>query len=103
MSLTRYTGTRESWMAGKAAPGSWFEIPLGPHSMSYERTLRDGTRVMIEISCPLCARVMTLGHAIAMDGMCSPSLVCANKACTWHVFDRLDGWTDAASPQSGPL
>jgi hypothetical protein len=73
---------------------------MGPHSMRYERKLRDGTRVMIEISCPQCGKIMTLGHAIAMDGRCSPSLVCN---CGWHVFDGLADWPDAASPQSGPL
>lgn len=91
--LVRWTGTADEWKAGRAPPGSWFPHPLGPHSMLDERTFR-GERVVVELSCPLCARVMTLGnvHSISPDGRLSPSLVCANKVCTWHVFTMLDGW-----------
>lgn len=31
-------------------------------------------------------------HTIADDGTVSPSLVCPEKDCPWHVMAKLAGW-----------
>ena len=45
-----------------------------------------------EISCPGCGRCGRLSdHAIAADGIVSPSVVCT--ACPFHAWIKLVGWT----------
>lgn len=33
-----------------------------------------------------------LDHDIADDGVISPSLVCSEYGCDFHVFGKLEGW-----------
>lgn len=34
------------------------------------------------------------GHTIANAGQVTPSLVCPNNGCDFHVWARLEGWAD---------
>lgn len=34
----------------------------------------------------------TSGHAIGIDGMVQPSVVCPHAPCDWHVYARLADW-----------
>lgn len=70
-----------------AASNTWLDD--GPY---WRGALLDGERSAM-VSCD-SGHVAFLGdHAIAADGTVTPSLVCPEKGCTWHVFGRLAGWT----------
>jgi len=69
---------RLSWDHATPGPkGSIFEHDLAFITCDGEHTLR------------LTARV----HAIADDGVVSPSWVCTHPECSFHAFIRLEGWS----------
>ena len=37
-----------------------------------------------------------LNHIVAEDGTVSPSIVCPEKGCDWHVFGVLEGWSESS-------
>ena len=50
-------------------------------------------------TCPKCHTVAHLdGHAIASDGKVTPSVVCPNRACDYHEWLKLVGWSPTAPP-----
>ena len=57
----------------------------------YWRLLRDGERRSATLVCPNGHRA-ALDHDIAADGTVSPSVVCPEDGCDWHVHVRLVGW-----------
>ena len=71
------------------APGEWAP-PLTPTS---EYVISN--RIKALVRCPLCKWDSAVGakHRVLADGTLKPSLVCPNKACAFHVWARLDGWT----------
>jgi hypothetical protein len=51
----------------------------------------DGKRSAI-VSCDK-GHAAYLAHEIAADGKLTPSLICPEKGCGWHVWAKLVGWT----------
>jgi hypothetical protein len=50
-------------------------------------------RLSALVSCLQCGRTISLSkHAIADDGMVSPSLICPYDDCGFHAWLRLVGW-----------
>lgn len=65
-----------------------------------------GVERYVAAICPLCRFVAVLccltrpekaDHAIAEDGMVSPSVGCPNAPCAFHEYVRLDGWVPSDS------
>ena len=78
--------------------GTWHARICHPQWKGDHYALPDGTRLDITIRCPQCHVQMMLAtrnHTIAADRTVSPSLVCANEKCTWHIFVRLADWPPA--------
>ena len=51
-----------------------------------------------------CGKLFTLcDHTIADDGSVSPSVVCPNKNCDWHVYLKLLDWENAKEPLYRPM
>lgn len=46
------------------------------------------------LSCPNGHAAGISDHTVADDGKVSPSLVCPEKGCGWHVWGTLEGWPD---------
>ena len=45
------------------------------------------------MSCPDCGFVKSLsGHAINIDGIVVPSVVCSKNDCKFNEFVELEGW-----------
>lgn len=57
---------------------------------------RGGTQLVGErtamVSCTRGHVASLSGHIIATDGTVSPSLVCPEAGCDWHVMAKLVGW-----------
>lgn len=45
-----------------------------------------------DIKCPNGHIGSLRNHSIAADGTVTPSVVCHDPECGWHVWARLDGW-----------
>ena len=72
-------------------PGQWAHIANPEYSPDTKALVR----------CPLCKWEMGIGaaHSIGANGVLHPSLVCANKSCTFHERPvTLEGWDGGARP-----
>lgn len=68
------------------SPGSWTFI----RSTAY---LKEPTA---RVSCAKCGEMATLWeHSIDAQGKVTPSVVCPEKSCDWHVDVTLEGWAEA--------
>lgn len=63
---------------GDPGPGWW------PATLDGERTAW--------LKCPGGHAGSLIDHTIAGDGRVTPSVVCSDDACAWHVFVQLVGW-----------
>lgn len=91
---------------------SALHAPRGSWWVTYSRLCLDGdedapdlSRPWVSIKCQDCGADGMLrsapghprsdgtrGHEITPDGTVSPSIVCPNPECHWHVWGRLDRW-----------
>lgn len=55
--------------------------------------LLGGAKKSATLWCPQGHMGSLEGHDIAPDGTVTPSVVCPEKACDWHKYVRLLGWT----------
>lgn len=44
------------------------------------------------LRCPQGHMARLTSHQIAANGAVSPSIVCPEEGCSWHVWGRLEGW-----------
>lgn len=52
------------------------------------------------IKCPNDHKAFLTRHDIAADGSVSPSVVCPDDTCTWHVYVKLTGWDQGHRPHA---
>lgn len=80
------------------------EMPRGSWAISGE----PGFWIVV-LRCPSCGWLSTLQHLthpqhaqsrhqVTAEGVVAPSIVCPNKACSFHAWGVLHGW-DAAEAQ----
>jgi hypothetical protein len=75
-------------------------LPRGCRNPDWTRTplpswipvsLPDG-RKTADVVCPNGHQGLIEDHEIAASGQVSPSVVCTQDGCTWHVWIKLEGW-----------
>lgn len=71
-------------------PGQRFEPHQPPGPWWWPARL-DGELTAV-VACP-AGHTAHIDHDVAADGTVTPSLVCPEEDCGWHVFGRLIGWT----------
>lgn len=50
------------------------------------------TGSLVIVTCGQCGAVAPIDHVVDDDGNVSPSLVCPDDACNWHVWATLERW-----------
>lgn len=75
---------------GHAPPGTWFVFKRS--KLHEHMHIKHGHVALV---CPDCRGALTISskvHAIAEDGIVSPSFVCTRPGCSFHTFIRLADW-----------
>lgn len=82
-------------------PGSWNRVVVPRFDPEWPRWYARGgfelsgeRGAFVYHRCPSghVLQVSRAVHAIAADGTCSPSFVCATRGCSFHEHVRLEGW-----------
>lgn len=77
--MTKIAKTDERWNGG---PGTWFLVR------------RENGELSAMLNCPTCGKTAGLSHAIDVNGVVIPSVVCP-YGCGFHDYVTLVDW---ASP-----
>lgn len=79
--------SRQDWPKDESGvKGTWKLLPAN----------RDKKQLIL-LTCPNCKGLCTLHngddyHAIAADGVVTPSVICPHDSCDYHEFIRLLDW-----------
>ncbi len=88
----------------RQAPRSWGSGPVAPPLSWRPIRQQDGPDTAL-VTCDKGHWGLICNHEIDPQGEVSPSLICVEPTCGWHVWVRLEGWGErwARAPEpAGP-
>lgn len=85
-----------TWTRPRVSLREWSADGAPPPMMWKACHPRTRATFKAEMTCGHGHAVSLRGHAIAADGVVSPSVVCLVQGCDFHDFVRLEGWTAGA-------